>query len=139
MTKQPQLLIKKLANLLGQLAFSKSTKTYFFVQLHSGKFPCVFKVGHAHGGLGKVRVETPSGFQVRKAFFKSRACAIGLGKVLLETPSGFQVRKAFFKSRACAIGLGKVRLKTPSGFQVRKAFLKLGMRNWTRQSARRDT
>ena len=33
-------------------------------QDHKGSYPCVFKIGHAHGGLGKVRVETPSGFQV---------------------------------------------------------------------------
>ena len=31
--------------------------------MHSGGFPCVFKIGHAHGGLGKVRVETPGSFQ----------------------------------------------------------------------------
>jgi len=30
---------------------------------HKGNYPCVFKIGHAHGGLGKVRVETPGGFQ----------------------------------------------------------------------------
>jgi len=30
---------------------------------HKGNYPCVFKIGHAHGGLGKVRVETQGGFQ----------------------------------------------------------------------------
>lgn len=27
------------------------------------KFPCVFKIGHAHGGLGKVRVDSQASFQ----------------------------------------------------------------------------
>lgn len=31
--------------------------------VHKGAYPCVFKIGHAHGGLGKVRVETPGSFQ----------------------------------------------------------------------------
>jgi len=31
--------------------------------VHKGVYPCVFKIGHAHGGLGKVRVETPGSFQ----------------------------------------------------------------------------
>jgi len=29
----------------------------------TGHFPCVFKVGHAHGGLGKVKVENQTAFQ----------------------------------------------------------------------------
>ena len=36
----------------------------FPVQDHKGNYPCVFKIGHAHGGLGKVRVENSGGFQV---------------------------------------------------------------------------
>jgi len=31
--------------------------------VHKGVYPCVFKIGHAHGGLGKVRVENPGSFQ----------------------------------------------------------------------------
>jgi len=31
--------------------------------VHKGSFPCVFKIGHAHGGLGKVKVDTAEGFQ----------------------------------------------------------------------------
>ena len=27
------------------------------------RYPCVFKVGHAHGGLGKVKVETETAYQ----------------------------------------------------------------------------
>ena len=37
----------------------------FPVQDHKGNYPCVFKIGHAHGGLGKVRVENSGGFQVK--------------------------------------------------------------------------
>lgn len=29
----------------------------------TGGFPCVFKIGHAHGGLGKVKVDTEEAFQ----------------------------------------------------------------------------
>ena len=39
-------------------------KSKFTSQDHKGSYPCVFKIGHAHGGLGKVRVETAGGFQV---------------------------------------------------------------------------
>jgi len=31
--------------------------------VHKGSYPCVFKIGHAHGGLGKVKVDTAEGFQ----------------------------------------------------------------------------
>jgi len=31
--------------------------------VHKGQYPCVFKIGHAHGGLGKVKVDTAEGFQ----------------------------------------------------------------------------
>lgn len=27
------------------------------------RYPCVFKIGHAHGGLGKIRVESNADFQ----------------------------------------------------------------------------
>lgn len=46
----------------NQRIFSKIT-ILRKMQVHSGGFPCVFKIGHAHGGLGKVRVETPGSFQ----------------------------------------------------------------------------
>ena len=32
-------------------------------QMSNTKFPVVFKVGHAHNGAGKVRVESPNSFQ----------------------------------------------------------------------------
>ena len=32
-------------------------------------FPCVFKVGHAHAGMGKVKVESEKGFQVSSSYF----------------------------------------------------------------------
>lgn len=31
--------------------------------VHKGSYPCVFKIGHAHGGLGKVKVDSAEGFQ----------------------------------------------------------------------------
>ena len=33
------------------------------VSAPSCRYPCVFKVGHAHGGLGKVKVETETAYQ----------------------------------------------------------------------------
>ena len=36
------------------------------------QFPCIFKVGHAHGGLGKVKVETETAFHVSLSFKLSR-------------------------------------------------------------------
>ena len=44
------------------------TLGYNFVQYQEPvcQFPCIFKVGHAHGGLGKVKVETETAFQVGK-------------------------------------------------------------------------
>jgi len=32
----------------------------------TGGYPCVFKIGHAHGGLGKVKVENDAGFEDMK-------------------------------------------------------------------------
>ena len=34
-----------------------------------GGYPCVFKIGHAHGGLGKVKVENDEGFEVTSVTF----------------------------------------------------------------------
>ena len=34
------------------------------IQAWEGGYPCVFKIGHAHGGLGKVKVENEAGFEV---------------------------------------------------------------------------
>jgi len=31
--------------------------------VHKGTYPCIFKIGHAHGGLGKVKVDTAEAFQ----------------------------------------------------------------------------
>ncbi len=33
------------------------------LQLSTSRLPAVVKIGHAHGGLGKMRVETPNDFQ----------------------------------------------------------------------------
>ena len=33
-------------------------------QVWGGGFPCVFKIGHAHGGLGKVKVENEAALEV---------------------------------------------------------------------------
>jgi len=27
------------------------------------RFPCVVKIGHAHGGLGKIRIESPTDYE----------------------------------------------------------------------------
>ncbi len=42
-------------------------KNYFDLkfQLSNNRYPCVFKIGHAHGGTGKAKVENSSQFQVR--------------------------------------------------------------------------
>ena len=36
---------------------------HILFQLSAPRYPCVFKVGHAHGGLGKVKVESNADFQ----------------------------------------------------------------------------
>lgn len=53
---------------LGKERFPLIEQQYFpdhrdMNQNHRCQFPCVFKVGHAHGGLGKVKVETESAYQ----------------------------------------------------------------------------
>lgn len=35
----------------------------YFEQLSAPRLPAVIKIGHAHGGLGKLKVETPVDFQ----------------------------------------------------------------------------
>ena len=47
--------------------------TFFWLQSGFSNFPCVFKVGHAHAGMGKVKVESEKGFQVNKLFMHQRA------------------------------------------------------------------
>ena len=46
--------------------YSSSLKsiTLTIAQAWEGGYPCVFKIGHAHGGLGKVKVENETGFEV---------------------------------------------------------------------------
>merc|ERR1719259_618785 len=39
---------------------------FIFCQVWTGGYPCVFKIGHAHGGLGKVKVENDAGFEDMK-------------------------------------------------------------------------
>ena len=41
------------------------------------KFPCVFKIGHAHGGLGKVRVDNQGSFQVARQGLYQRCRMLG--------------------------------------------------------------
>ncbi|XP_037070213.1 synapsin-like, partial [Pollicipes pollicipes] len=51
---------------LGKEAFPLIDQAYFpnhKDMLSNTKFPVVFKVGHAHNGAGKVRVESPNAFQ----------------------------------------------------------------------------
>ena len=36
---------------------------FLTVQVHKGDYPCVFKIGHAHGGLGKMKVDTAEAFK----------------------------------------------------------------------------
>ena len=43
-------------------------KVNIFLQNGYSNFPCVFKVGHAHAGMGKVKVENEKGFQVRRIY-----------------------------------------------------------------------
>lgn len=44
----------------------------------------MFKIGHAHGGLGKVRVETASGFQVTSIH---QTCAASCSHLLQDLAS----------------------------------------------------
>ena len=39
-----------------------------FKQLTNSRFPCVFKIGHAHSGSGKARVENVTQFQVCSSY-----------------------------------------------------------------------
>ncbi|XP_023330999.1 synapsin [Eurytemora carolleeae] len=51
---------------LGKENFPLIDQTYFpnHKDMTTGvKYPCVFKLGHAHGGLGKVKVENTTSFQ----------------------------------------------------------------------------
>ena len=43
-------------------------------------FPCVLKVGHAHGGLGKVKVEGETSWKDLARFFITLKLNIGLGQ-----------------------------------------------------------
>ena len=52
-------------DMVSSLSQILSVNKNFPVQDHKGNYPCVFKIGHAHGGLGKVRVENSGGFQVK--------------------------------------------------------------------------
>jgi len=51
---------------LGKDQFPLIEQTYYpnhRDMVPAGRYPCVFKIGHAHGGLGKVKVENTNGFQ----------------------------------------------------------------------------
>ena len=54
-------------NLIGYvvLCIWKNIKfNLIIIKVGGNMFPCVVKVGHAHNGLGKVKVESNNGFQV---------------------------------------------------------------------------
>jgi len=56
----------KIQEKLGKDKFPLIEQTYFpgHQEMNGfSNFPCVFKVGHAHGGMGKVRVDNEKGFQ----------------------------------------------------------------------------
>lgn len=58
--------LRDIQNELGKEKFPLIDQQYFpdhKEMAPSCKFPCVFKVGHAHGGLGKVKVETEAAYQ----------------------------------------------------------------------------
>jgi hypothetical protein len=46
-----------------QVLHRNNTLFSLVTQLSSSRYPVVFKIGHAHGGLGKVKVDTNSDFQ----------------------------------------------------------------------------
>ncbi|KAK8724928.1 hypothetical protein OTU49_010984 [Cherax quadricarinatus] len=51
---------------LGKEKFPLIEQSYFpnhKEMLSAPRYPCVFKIGHAHGGLGKIRVESNADFQ----------------------------------------------------------------------------
>lgn len=56
----------EIQNRMGKDKFPLIEQNYFpnhKEMLSAPRYPCVFKVGHAHGGLGKVRVESNADFQ----------------------------------------------------------------------------
>ena len=54
---------------IRQKSKKKKRHTYFYsqyffsFQMSNNRFPCVFKIGHAHSGAGKARVENSAQFQ----------------------------------------------------------------------------
>jgi hypothetical protein len=52
---------------LGRAAFPIIEQTFYSnyreMLQNPPKFPCVIKMGHSHGGLGKIRAESPAHFQ----------------------------------------------------------------------------